>query len=90
MVTQFKLHDQPINIYEIEHYIVHMLSELNSNRHDGWVEEHYRKELSECGKIIDSYLQNSSEQMTMEDTKDWVKEYENEKLFNLRKKINEI
>lgn len=89
-MKQFQLSGQNINIYEMEHYIAHMLSELNSKRHDGWVEEHYRKELNDCGKIIDEYLQTLNEQMNMEETIDWVKDYENKKLSHLRKKINEI
>lgn len=88
MMTQFNLNGENINIYEIEHYITHMLSELNSKRNDGWVEEHYRKELNECGIIIDNYIQKLNE--TKDETIDWVKNYEKEKLSILRKKINEV
>lgn len=82
-----KLLEKRVEVYELEYYVQHALSELNSKRNDGWVDEHYRKELIECGKIIDEHLENLNKQIDMfEETSN----YEKEKLSLLRKRIDEV
>lgn len=79
------------DIQQVEHYISHALSELHSKRNDGWVEEHYRKELADCGRIIDEYLESLDQQIDMfEGTESCIKAYQKERLNDLRKKIDEI
>lgn len=72
----------------MEHYIRHALSEVNSRRNDGWVDEHYRTELVECGKVIDDYLKTLNEQLDM--FSGISKNHEKERLIELRKKIDEV
>lgn len=88
--TELRLYEQGIKIYELEHYILHALSELNSKRNDGWTEDFYRKELKECGKIIDDHLKELESQIDLFEKTDATKTYEKEKLSLLRKRIDEI
>lgn len=81
---------EQIRIDEMEHYILHAISELNSKRNDGWVDGHYRDELLSFEKKIDQYLKDLENMIENEETIDWVKGYEKEKLLELKKRINGI
>lgn len=87
---ELRLYEQNIKVYELEHYIQHALLEIHSKRNDGWTEDFYRKELAECGKIIDEYLKELDLQIDLFEKTDVVKNYEKEKLSLLRKRIDEV